>query len=658
MKIYLSLLVVILISQTCRKRVLSIARFRKHSKHTRRERHVYTNRWVVYVKSGARIVRKMAERHNFVYHGQLGSLKDFYHLEHRGVSKLSYRTDHRIHRLLSSHPVVLWSKQQTLKKRVLRGYFSDPLFTKQWYIRNNGLAHNECKNLGAGEGVDINIFPAWNRNLTGRGVVVSIIDDGIEYTHPDLRKNYDPYASYDYNDNDEDPSPRYTLDNINKHGTRCAGEVAAEMNNSICGVGVAYNAKLGGIRMLDGDITDAVEASSLGHRPEYVDIYSSSWGPDDDGKTVDGPGPLAKHALSQIIRNGRDKLGSIVVWATGNGGKFKDYCSCDGYVNSPYTISIGAVDMCGAKPWYSEECPGTLAVTYSGKAKRMAGGRVEISTTDLRGGCTTQHTGSSAAAPLAAGIFALVLEANPKLSWRDMQHLIVRTTRIVSPDDDKWQVNGAGHRVNPKFGFGILDAGALVDEATSPEWKTSQKQRSCSSVEKRVHLRLLPHDTVTTTHNATGCSDSPNCVSRLEHVLVAVTIYKREDRGKLTITLTSPSGTRSPLLAMRPRDRSPKGFVNWEFLTVFHWDESPRGVWTLAVQDNSFSEGTLNSWRLKFLGTCHKDRVKDPPIPAGPDGGGQGSGTSSILRDGAGHRTQILVFFLFFLSILKSYLNN
>ena len=53
---------------------------------------------------------------------------------------------------------------------------------------------------------------------------------------------------------------------INRHGTRCAGEVAAGANNGICVPGIAYNAKIGGIRMLDGDVTDLVEAKSIGFR--------------------------------------------------------------------------------------------------------------------------------------------------------------------------------------------------------------------------------------------------------------------------------------------------------------------------------------------------------------------------------------------------------
>ena len=72
---------------------------------------------------------------------------------------------------------------------------------------------------------------------------VTILDDGIEHTHADLRTNYDPDASIDLNDDDGDPFPRYDFINSNKHGTRCAGTVAAAANNSECSVGIAYDAK-------------------------------------------------------------------------------------------------------------------------------------------------------------------------------------------------------------------------------------------------------------------------------------------------------------------------------------------------------------------------------------------------------------------------------
>lgn len=57
-----------------------------------------------------------------------------------------------------------------------------------------------------------------------------------------------------------------------------------------------------GVRMLDGDVTDMVEARSLSLNPQHIDIYSASWGPDDDGKTVDGPATLARQAFDNGIR--------------------------------------------------------------------------------------------------------------------------------------------------------------------------------------------------------------------------------------------------------------------------------------------------------------------------------------------------------------------
>ena len=109
-------------------------------------------------------------------------------------------------------------------------------------------------------------------------------------------------ASLDINDGDNDPKPRYDRYNYNKHGTRCAGEIAAVADNNVCSIGVAYNSQIGGIRMLDGEVTDLVEATALSYNRDYIDIYSASWGPDDDGKTVDGPGYLALKAIEDGIK--------------------------------------------------------------------------------------------------------------------------------------------------------------------------------------------------------------------------------------------------------------------------------------------------------------------------------------------------------------------
>lgn len=61
------------------------------------------------------------------------------------------------------------------------------------------------------------IKEAWKRGYTGKGVVVTILDDGLEWDHPDIIKNYDYKASLDINDNDNDPKPRYDRYNYNKY---------------------------------------------------------------------------------------------------------------------------------------------------------------------------------------------------------------------------------------------------------------------------------------------------------------------------------------------------------------------------------------------------------------------------------------------------------
>jgi furin len=144
---------------------------------------------------------------------------------------------------------------------------------------------------------------------------------------------------------------------------------------------------------------------------------------------------------------GRNGKGSIFVWASGNGGRDHDNCNCDGYTNSIWTLSISSATENGLVPWYSEACSSTLATTYS---SGLANER-QIITTDLHHQCTTSHTGTSASAPLAAGICALALEANKVLTWRDMQHIVVRTARSENLHAPDWRTNGVGR--NGEFLF-------------------------------------------------------------------------------------------------------------------------------------------------------------------------------------------------------------
>ncbi|XP_071344408.1 furin (paired basic amino acid cleaving enzyme) a isoform X2 [Trachinotus anak] len=545
---------------------------------------VYTNTWAVHIPGGQEEADRIASKHGFINYGHV--FGDYYHFRHRTLVKRSL-SDHRGTQVrLQRDPKVTWAEQQVSKRRKKRDVYvepSDPKFKDQWYLYNSN--HR-----------DLNAKAAWQLGYTGKGVVVSILDDGIEKNHPDLMQNYDPDASYDVNDGDPDPQPRYTQVNDNRHGTRCAGEVAAVANNGICGVGVAYDAKIGGVRMLDGEVTDMVEAQSLSLNPQHIDIYSASWGPEDDGKTVDGPAKLAKEAFLRGVTEGRGGLGSIFVWASGNGGREKDSCNCDGYTNSIYTLSISSSTQNGNVPWYSEACSSTLATTYSSGNLNEK----QIVTTDLKSKCTDSHTGTSASAPLAAGIIALALEANKNLTWRDMQHLVVRTSHPAHLLTNDWRTNGVGRKVSHSYGYGLLDASAIV--ALAKTWTSVGPQRKCVitmvSEPRNIGSRLSINMSVD------GCIGTDSHVTSLEHVQARLTLsYNR--RGNLAIHLISPAGTRSTLLHPRPHDYSSEGFNDWAFMTTHSWDENPTGAWTLEIENvaGASDYGTLTQFILVLYGT-------------------------------------------------------
>ncbi|XP_037816403.1 furin-like protease 1 isoform X1 [Lucilia sericata] len=567
----------------------------------------YTHTWAVHIPDGDKDgkAEKVANDHGFINLGRI--FDDHYHFAHRKVSKrsLTAALSHQIR--LDEDDRVSWAQQQIAKSRRKRDFihmrpsrtssisaysmvdavpFNDPKWPQMWYLNRGG-------------DLDMNVIPAWKEGITGKGIVVTILDDGLESDHPDIISNYDPKASYDVNSHDPDPMPHYDLTDSNRHGTRCAGEVAATANNTICAVGIAFGASVGGVRMLDGDVTDAVEARSLSLNPQHIDIYSASWGPDDDGKTVDGPGELASRAFIEGVTKGRNGKGSIFIWASGNGGRELDNCNCDGYTNSIWTLSISSATEEGHVPWYSEKCSSTLATTYSSGSQTEK----QVVTTDLHHSCTVSHTGTSASAPLAAGIAALVLESNTNLTWRDLQHIVVRTAKPANLIDPNWSKNGVGRRVSHSFGYGLMDASAMVRLARN--WKTVPEQQRCEINAPHVDKVIPPKGHITLQLSVKNCLN----INFLEHVQAKITLTSQR-RGDIQLNLISPAGTKVTLLTPRVHDTSHSGFNQWPFMSVHTWGESPHGNWQLEIHNEGRYMAQITQWDLIFYGT---------EIPAQPD---------------------------------------
>lgn len=313
----------------------------------------------------------------------------------------------------------------------------------------------------------------------------------------------------------------------------CAGATAAS-TNEFCGVGVAFEASVSGLRILGGPSSDAMEAQALTYMYHGNHIYSSSWGPTDNGLTLEGPGPLTKAALADGITRGRGGKGSVYIWAAGNGARFGDNCNYDGYASSRYVLTVGAVNHFGKHAYYSEPCA-AIIVSAPSSGKDLVG----ITTTDMNNDCTNDFTGTSASAPLVAGVAALMLAANGNLTWRDVHHIMAQTARINDPYDSDWSRNGGGLLVNHKYGFGVVDAHSAVVLAKS--WQPVGKELSFASPVIEVHAPIPDnsHQPVVSVYHV----DEDIILEHVEIVFTASHPY----RSDLRVVLTSPKNTKSVL---------------------------------------------------------------------------------------------------------------
>ena len=424
----------------------------------------------------------------------------------------------------------------------------DPIFDEQWHLYN-------AVQLGH----DVNVTSVWMQGITGHNATVVMVDDGIDMYSDDLKDNYFAEGSYDFNDHTDEPRPRLSDD---RHGTRCAGEIAA-VRNSVCGVGVAYDSKVAGIRILSKAISDEDEAVAMNFAFQQNQIYSCSWGPPDDGRSMDAPGILIKRAMLNAVQNGRQGKGSIYVFAAGNGAAHQDNCNFDGYTNSIYSITVGAIDRKGLHPYYSEKCSAQLVVTYS------SGSNDAIHTTDVgTNQCYANHGGTSAAAPLGAGIFALVLSIRQDLSWRDMQYLCVLTAVPVNLEEE-WVDTYIGRKYSHTYGYGKLDTYAIVEAAKT--FTPVKPQAWYYSPWLHVNHAIPQGDQgLASSFEVTKEALQNANLERLEHVTVTMNVPHAR-RGDLSVELRSPENVVSHLSTTRNLDDNSGGYVDWTFMSVMHW---------------------------------------------------------------------------------------
>jgi subtilisin family serine protease len=440
--------------------------------------------------------------------------------------------------------------------REMRG-LNDPGIAKQWHLHNTQLPI-----------ADINVVDAWLAGYTGTGVTVGIVEEGWQTTHTDLAANFNAAASQ-------------TGGTTSDHATSCAGLVAAVPNNGKCGVGVACTAKIS--KLLFGSTSQ--NAAAFGFKNNLNAIKSNSWGPVDFGR-ISYLSSVERAAIDTAVAGGRGGKGTIFVWAAGNAAPLR--CDYDPYVSNRKVCAIGAIGDQDVRSTYSETGSSLLVVAPSDGNLRG------IYTTYTGNQCTSAFGGTSAACPIAAGVIALMLQANPSLGWRDVQHILIHSARKCDPTNAEWTVNGGGHDVNYNYGFGAIDAFAAVQLAVG--WTSVPPETSFASGVVAVN-KVIPNNS---TVGLTRIVEVPANV-RVESVELILNIATT-NIGDLRIVLTAPSGTESLLAVTRPDPTD--NYTNFVFTSRRHWDELAAGTWTIKISDHGLQAlPTWTNYQLKIYGT-------------------------------------------------------
>ncbi|CAG2252706.1 unnamed protein product [Mytilus edulis] len=367
------------------------------------------------------------------------------------------------------------------------------------------------------------------------------------------------------------------------------------------------------ITIASSAVFESFNATALRHRSDVIDVYSCSFANFHTGTKTYPLLTNQKNALEYGTTYGRGRLGSVYVFATGNSGGeetdvFRDSCSYDRLVTNRYVISVAGIQHNLQKLPNGEACSAMMVAAFTAKAGANS---YKVETTDIGDYTTKDFNQNSAAAPMVSGAVALALSANPALTYRDIMHLLVQTSRSDLQGQayqSKFFTNAANINVSSYFGFGLLDIGNLVER--SKTWKNVPRKESCRSI--TTYNKRLNRDSIVV--QVTQCS-----VSYIEHVEVSLKV-NHQHAGQIKWVLVSPHGTKSTILPGRGLD--PTTEMDITVLTVQLWGENPIGYWTLeptAVFGKSLGYGTVESASLLIHGYACRSSVDECLPPAEQD---------------------------------------
>jgi len=378
----------------------------------------------------------------------------------------------KIRNVLVSHPVRqrLMRKTAPMAKRP-----NDPLYDTQWPLEN--------RDPGTGDkiGPEFNIREAW-AGSTGQGVVIGIADDGVDLAHTDFLGQGADNLHFNFTNGEADGNPAASNQG---HGTIVAGLALAKADNKRGIAGVSPGAKLASLVVWtagDDFGTEEQVADMFQYRNDAVHVQNHSWG----SSTIEqlDAAVIESKAIERAIETGRDGKGVLIIRVSGNSREEDWSASDDGYANDPRVVTVGAVGPDGRVAPFSSAgacvlCVGLIANTaseypvYSTDRMGALGWNRKSSADDPEVGSYHAITrgGTSFTAPQLAGVVALILGVNPDLTYRDVQQVLIHSSRHYDFDDPFLSPNATGYLFSLNTGYGVPDAGVAVRLAKS--WKNT-----------------------------------------------------------------------------------------------------------------------------------------------------------------------------------------
>ena len=513
---------------------------------------------------------------------------------------------------------------------------NDPLYSTQWHLKNTAQT-NTNGSPGGTLGEDINVEAVWNSCTTGNtcrgeGVRVAVVDAGFETAHEDLQANMATELSHNYVDGSTDPT---SADLAEHHGTSVAGLIAARDLNGLGVRGVAPRANLVAYNLLENQTTvNAVDAMT--RNAASVSVSSNSWGAADDG-LLHLADTTWRNAINTGLTTGRAGRGTVYLFAGGNGGcpigitGTCDNSNLDEQVNFRGVMAVAAVDDKGVKSSYSERganlwvsAPGgefcsTHAITTTDRTGEDGGNKTGSANELPNKNYTQCMNGTSSATPIAAGVVALMLQANPNLGWRDVRWILAETARVNDfTTSGEWVVNGAtpGFFVSHNYGFGVVDAAAAVTRAKDVTWTNLPTEKTFSPPARSGLNKAIPDAPaiggVTDTITVAGSG-----ISKIEYVEITFTASNTTAAdnvaGDLEISLVNTSTAGGAISLLTEAHTCLNGTTPGAVCTVpytaavfgsaRHLGEPVDGTWRLTVKDLVAGDtGTFQAWSLKFYG--------------------------------------------------------